>query len=163
MKFGVVPPEVPVQRSLDLCAPKFAAAVRAALASIPDRGLGERVFETLRTEERQQFLYGFGRTYDDDRGIVTNANTALYSWHGFGLACDVVEKDGTPWDAPETFWQALGGAAEANGLVWGGRWAHRDRPHVQWARCPVSPTQADRELFESDGIQAVWEKYGADT
>ena len=30
-KFGVVPPEVPVQRSLDLCAPQFAAAVRATL------------------------------------------------------------------------------------------------------------------------------------
>lgn len=159
-KFGVVPDEVPVQRSLDLCAPRFADAVRAMLTQLVG-GREETAFETLRTEDRQAFLYGFGRDYDDGRGIVTNANTALFSWHGFGLACDVVEKDATPWDAPATFWEALGNAAEANGLVWGGRWHKPDRPHVQWARCPVSPTQEDRDMFAAEGMQAVWERYGA--
>lgn len=159
-KFGIVPLEVPVQRSLDLCAPRFAAAVRAMLADLAgDRE--EWAFETLRTPERQRFLYGFGRDYDDGRGKVTNAQTALYSFHGYGLAVDIVEKDATPWDAPIGFWNAIGEAAEKHGLTWGGRWRTPDLPHVQWGKCPKSPSAADRALFESGGMRAVWQKYGA--
>lgn len=159
-KFGTVPPEVPVQRSLTLCAPKFASAVTALVAHL-NGGLTEMVFETLRTEARQTFLYGFGRDYDDGRGKVTNARSALYSWHGFGLAVDVVEKDATPWNAPPTFWNAIGDAADATGLTWGGRWSKPDLPHVQWGGCPASPSDADRALFASGGMEAVWRKYGA--
>ena len=158
--FGHVPPEVPVTRSLARCAPKFAAAVQAMMVRLAG-GLEERVFETLRTEERQAFLYGFGRTYDDGRGTVTNARTSLKSWHGFGLACDVVEKDATPWSAPVGFWNQLGEAAEECGLTWGGRWTKPDLPHVQWGKCPATPTEADRALCAAEGIEAVWRKYGA--
>lgn len=159
-KFGTVPPEVPVQRALDVCAPKFATAVRLMMEKMAG-GLVEQVFETLRTPERQKFLYGFGRDYDDGRGKVTNAKTNLMSWHGFGLAVDVVEKDGTPWDAPPTFWNAIGEAAVAQGLTWGGSWVKPDLPHVQWGRCPASPTESDRVLYATQGIEAVWAKYGA--
>ena len=159
-KFGTVPAEVPVQRSLAVCSPRFASAVNGMLVTL-NGGLTEMVFETLRTEARQTFLYGFGRDYDDGRGKVTRAKSALYSWHGFGLAVDVVEKDATPWNAPESFWLSIGKAAEANGLAWGGRWEDRDLPHVQWAGCPVSPSDADRALFTEKGMEAVWAKYGA--
>lgn len=159
-KFGTVPATVPVQRSLELLAPRFGARVRAMLTDLAG-GRPEWPFETLRTAERQRFLYGFGRDYDDGRGRVTNARSALYSWHGYGLAIDVVEKDGTPWDAPESFWFALGLAAERHGLVWGGRWKRPDRPHVQWGGCPVSPRLADRKLAVAEGILAVQRKYGA--
>lgn len=159
-KFGAVPPEVPVTRSLDPCAPRFAAAVRLMMAKLAG-GLSEQVFETLRTEQRQAFLYGFGRDYDDGRGKVTNARTALNSWHGFGLAVDIVEKDATPWDAPVTFWNLIGEAAVEQGLVWGGSWAKPDLPHVQWGKCPASPTDDDRKLFTEHGMEAVWRKYGA--
>jgi len=30
------------------------------------------------------------------------------------------------------WWNTYGRAAEAHGLVWGGRWKMRDLPHVQW-------------------------------
>jgi len=161
-KFGIVPPEVPVQRSLDVCAPAFAAAVRAMLKTL-EGGRAEWAFETLRTEPRQAFLHGFGRLYDDGRGKVTNAPTALTSWHGFGLAVDVVEKDATPWDAPVSFWNEIGDAAERGGLTWGGRWKRprTDLPHVQWGQCPASPTEADRALFRAQGMRAVWAKYSA--
>lgn len=159
-KFGTVPKEVPVQRTGAGCAPKFVERITALLARLDDGR--ELPFEWLRTAERQAFLYGFGRDYDDGRGKVTNAKTQFFSWHGFGLACDVVEKDATPWSAPPTFWNALGEAAEAEGLVWGGRWHHPDLPHVQWAGCPVSPTDADRTLVANEGLVAVWRKYGAD-
>ena len=154
------PKEVPVQRDLNLCAPKFAAAVRAMMDEL-EGGPEERIFETLRTPERQAFLYGFGRDYDDGRGIVTNARTSLYSFHGFGLAVDIVEKDATPWNAPEGFWEAIGAAAKRNGLTWGGDWKKPDRPHIHWGKCPASPTSLDRALFTSEGMQSVWEKYDA--
>lgn len=168
--FGVTPAEVAVQRSLDLCAPAFAAAVRRTLARL-DGGPPEMVFETMRTEERQSFLYGFGRSYDDGRGKVTKAMMAGLSWHRFGLACDVVEKDKTPWIVPEGFWDALGAAAEAEGLAWGGRWTGLDEhgqrvprpdlPHIQFGACPITPTKLDRMLLQTDGLEAVWRKYGA--
>ena len=160
-RFGAVPREVPVERRLSLCAPAFCAAVEAMLESLRG-GLDEHAFETLRTDERQTFLFGFGRNYDDGRGRVTNANSALSSWHGFGLAADVVEKDATPWNAPVSFWNDIGDAAERHGLTWGGRWSRPDLPHVQWGKCPASPTDTDRELFRARGMQAVWAKYGAD-
>lgn len=162
-RFGTVPPEVPVQRSLDICAPKFRAAVEAMMADLA-RDYPERkgfAFETLRTPERQAFLYGFGRDYDDGRGKVTNSATCFNSWHGFGLAVDVVEKDATPWDAPMSFWTAIGEAAERNGLTWGGRWRSPDLPHVQWGKCRVSPSERSRALYDAGGLQAVWRAVGA--
>ncbi len=159
-KFGVVPPEVPVVRTLAVLAPAFRRALEAMLADLAG-GPEERLFETLRTNERQSFLYGFGRDYDDGRGVVTKASQALNSWHGFALAVDVVEKDATPWDAPPGFWEGIGAAAKKHGLVWGGDWQKPDRPHVQWGRCPVSPTQADIARYLTDGVEAVWRKYGA--
>lgn len=162
MKFGVVPVEIPVERSLALLAPRFAAALEQMLVALA----GDRTewpFETVRTDARQTFLYGFGREYDDGRGKVTNAKSALYSWHGFGLAVDIVEKDATPWNAPISFWNAIGDAALAQKLTWGGRWARPDLPHVQWGKCPISPTEDDRLLFHTKGMRAVWQKYDAIT
>jgi peptidoglycan L-alanyl-D-glutamate endopeptidase CwlK len=161
-RWGVVPPEVPVQRELSLLAPKMQAATTLMLAELLDvYDLPVMGFETLRTRERQAFLYGHGRDYSDGRGIVTNAQTHLYSFHGYGLAIDVVEKDATPWDAPPSFWNAIGEVAEKHGLAWGGRWKTPDLPHVQWGKCPKSPAVHDRELIEAGGLEAVWRKYGA--
>jgi len=160
-RFGVVPVEVPVQRTSAGCAPLFIAKVQAMLADLNDGR--EMPFEWLRTPERQRYLYGHGRDYDDGRGIVTNAQSSLFSWHGFGLACDVVEKDATPWAAPPTFWNRMGEAAERQGLVWGGRWKRADLPHVQWDTGSASPTADDRALAEAEGIEAVWRLYGATT
>lgn len=160
MKFGQVPSEVPVRRDLGLLAPFFRERVERVLLDLAG-GLPEWPFETLRTPERQAYLHGFGRTYDDGRGIVTNAATCWRTWHGYGLAIDIVEKSANPWDAPEGFWLALGQRGEVNGLVWGGRWTHPDRPHLQWAGCPVSPTLEDAVLAQEHGIEAVWQKYRA--
>lgn len=159
-KFGTVPSEVPAQRTSAGSAPGFVARVEAMLQDLAG-GLPEHPFEWLRTAERQEFLYGFGRDYDDGRGKVTAANTQLYSWHGFGLAVDIVEKDATPWNAPASFWNDIGDAAEANGLIWGGRWHRPDLPHVQMGGLTPSPGPGDRDLYEAEGIEAVWRRYGA--
>ena len=160
-KFGVVPPEVPVTGDVTLLAPKMQVAVAAILAGMTKAGFNAKAFETMRSDERQKFLFGFGRTYDDGRGTVTKVSDARKGWHRFSLAVDIVENDKSPWDAPQAFWQTLGKLAEANGLTWGGRWKFLDLPHCQWAGAPISPTDLDRALLASDGPEAVWKKYGA--
>jgi len=59
---------VPVDRRLEVLAPAFRRKIDAVLEAVPYA----TVAETLRTDARQQFLYGFGRDYDDGRGIVTH-------------------------------------------------------------------------------------------
>jgi peptidoglycan L-alanyl-D-glutamate endopeptidase CwlK len=160
-KFGTVPPEVAVQSDLSLLAPKFRAAVEATVRDMEAKGHKVRVFETARTAERQKFIYGFGRDYDDGRGVVTKVQDHLASWHGYRLAADIVEDDRDPWTAPQSFWNDLGVCSAAHGLSWGGNWAWKDLPHVQWGKCRKSPSSESRRLIEMGGVEAVWRAVGA--
>lgn len=123
-------------------------------------GYPVKVAETMRTAERQAYLYGFGREYDDGRGEVTKAETHLVSWHGYGLAADLVHGERF-WNATRDFWDALGKCAELRGLTWGGRWTSPDRPHVQWGQCRRSPSRRARELLAQGGLPEVWRIVGA--
>ena len=160
-RFGIVPPEPKRVSSLLGLAPKFRKAVELIVSDMHSAGFHVRVFETLRTNARQEFLYGFGREYDDGRGPVTKAKTAQNGWHFYGLAADLVEDDGTPWTAPQTFWQALGQIAELHGCTWGGRWTVVDLPHIQWGLCRQSPSPRAAELYRHGGYEAVWKEVGA--
>jgi hypothetical protein len=153
-------PEPPRIWALDDLAPDFRVRIDRILAELTH----ERVFESMRTNARQSWLYGFGRTWADAgrQQPVTNAKDALGGWHVYGLAVDIVEDDATPWQASTQFWQLLGAAAERHGCAWGGRWKALDLPHVQSGRVPRSPTSADRALYASGGVAAVWRKYGVD-
>jgi peptidoglycan L-alanyl-D-glutamate endopeptidase CwlK len=151
MRLPMPPLAVPVDRSLERVAPRFRDAVNAVLARLPDA----RLEETLRTPQRQSFLYGFGRDYDDGRGIVTQAPTHLTSWHGYGLAADIVHRS-RGWDAGRLWFRLMGEIAEANGLAWGGRWKSADLPHVQGGRCKDSPSDEARRLYAEGGLPAVW-------
>lgn len=143
--FGVIPPEPPVITSLDVLAPKFRAAV---LSVIPAAVV--HISETERTNERQVWLYGFGREYDDDRGIVTNAPNAFAGWHFFCLALDFKDPQVVRDNA-----QALRDAGLSLGLDWP---RFVDPPHVQWGY-PMrqSPSSEAKALYESGGLSAVWE------
>jgi hypothetical protein len=151
------PAEIPRISSLDALAPKFRAAVERIVAGMKEAGFKPLVFETMRTNARQSFLYGFGREYDDGRGRVTNARTAEKSWHFYGLGVDIVENDSTPWTAEPAFWTTLGKLARENGCDWGGDWTKPDRPHVQWGLCKQSPSQLAVMLIETGGMEAVWD------
>ena len=164
------PAEVPVQNSLDGLAPKFRLAVLDVLAYMRTLGHEPIVFETLRTEERQAFLHGFGREYDDGRGVVTHSDTAADTWHGYGLAVDIICAR-TRWGASSAFWQALGAACLNFGLVWGADWNTNgrtdderfvDRPHVQWGNgMRRSPSSRAVTLQATGGNAAVWAAVGA--
>lgn len=163
------PPEVQRITGLHHLAPRFRAAVETLLEELRGNHWPPLVTETLRTHERQQFLYGFGRQYDDGRGIVTHSQDADETWHGFGLAVDVVHAR-SYWAAPTEFWEALGAAAARLNLTWGGDWNRNgirderfpDRPHVQWGP-PMrrSPSPRAARLVASGGLHALWQEVGA--
>lgn len=169
-RFGVVPAEVPAVRDLAVLAPKFRAAVERVLATMQGLGHDPIVFETLRTHDRQRFLFGFGREYDDGRGVVTFSADADETWHGYGLAVDIISAS-AQWGAPEAFWGALGRACARERLRWGGDWdmdgdgmdeRFRDLPHVQWGP-PMrrSPSPRAARLVAQSGPPAVWREVGA--
>jgi hypothetical protein len=161
MKLPPPPAEVPACRDMDRLAPQFRAKIEDLLAELRPHYPHARVAETVRTDERQAYLYGFGRDYDDDRGIVTNAPTATTSWHRFGLAVDI---EGVPAAVLEE-------TTMAHGLTSGSDWNRNgihdehlcDAPHVQWfcAGMHVSPSDHARALLAAAGVEAVWRELHA--
>lgn len=160
-KLPAPPKEVQRLRSMDHLAPRFRAALERMLDEMRRAGFRPVVFETLRTKERQEYLHGFGRQYDDGRGVVTQADSVDWTWHGYGLAVDIVCAD-RGYDAPMSFWRALGAAAKDEGLVWGGAWHQVDLPHVQWGK-PMRdrPTARAVALRAAGGNPMVWKEVGA--
>lgn len=163
------PAEVPPCRDLTRLAPRFRLALGRALAEMHRAGFDPVVHETVRTDARQRFLYGFGREYDDGRGVVTQSRAAGNTWHSYGLAADVISRS-LAWDAPAKFWRALEVAAEAEGLVSGADWdrndatnaAFKDLPHVQFGP-PMrrSPSPYAAALYADGGCARVWREVGA--
>lgn len=150
MSYGIIPPEPPVIRSLDGLAPKFRAALLSVFPALDESSISE----SLRTDARQRWLYGFGREYDDDRGIVTNAPTGATGWHMFGLALDF--KDAALVRANA---QRLREAGVALGMDWP---TFVDGPHTQHgAPMRRSPSSEAAALFASGGYEAVWAAVGA--
>jgi peptidoglycan LD-endopeptidase CwlK len=70
----------------------------------------------------------------DANHVVTDARPG-FSYHNYGLAADLCYATGDPYRERDhaLTWEQIGALAEAQGLVWGGRFRMRpDRPHVQW-------------------------------
>ena len=118
------------------------------------------VYKAYRSNELQQIYYARGRTVIPPIRTVTNAQTNEYSWHGYGLAVDVISKQ-LFWDAGETWFRNVAAIFEKHECKWGGHWKQRDLPHFQWARCKPSPSDRAREILRNDGIEAVWREVGA--
>lgn len=154
----VLPTGAVVFRSLELLAPLFREAVNAALGACHAAGIDAMVYETYRTNELQRMYYAKGRTTPGP--IVTRAADNRHSWHGFGLAADVIDAK-KQWSQPLSWWQEMGAIFKAHGCAWGGDWHDRDLPHVQWGLMPPSPTDEDRLLMATEGPPAVWQRWGA--
>lgn len=167
------PAEVPVRKDLELLAPKFKRKVLQLLIAMTERGFDPVVAETMRDEARQRFLYGFGREYDDGRGVVTKAATADTTWHGFGLAVDIISRS-KAWGAPEAFWSALMEECNRLGLCHGNDWdgdgvpvekdpdeSFGDRPHVQWKPMKRYPSPLAAKVRDEQGLEALWRLVGA--
>ena len=152
-------------RGLELLAPKFRQAVEAAITECKAKGLPVKVNEGFRSNARQAWLYAQGRTRPGKK--VTNAPTSLTSWHGYGLAVDVIHTSkaynpfGDDRAQNEQWFRDVGAVFKANGCNWGGDWTSPDTPHMQWGRCRPSPSDKARELIAGGGVHAVWDAVGA--
>jgi len=147
-------------RDLTKLAPRFRVAVERALYDCHADGLDVWVYEGLRSPELQAAYYRRGRTEIPPHKPVTNAKSNLYSWHGFGLAVDVISQSRHWYETPQWF-ARVAEHFKRHGCKWGGDWKMRDLPHMQWGRCKASPSDRARVLFAEGGFKRVWEEVGA--
>ena len=137
----------PVVRSLDALAWPFRHRVQTMLREL--RTTHEPlVWETLRTQERGDWLKARGRSKNGNR-----------SMHTLGAAVDVICMRHR-WACSKhdcDFFAALGAAAKNAGLYWGGDWrSFVDKPHVQ-----AVPVRQQNRLRRADDVPAFLEDYYA--
>lgn len=151
-----------VSSDLALLAPAFREAVERALAQCEAQGLQAKVFEGYRGPELQALYYQRGRTIIPPHRPVTNAKTSLQSWHGYGLAVDVVHRARlwTP-EGGERWFRAMAEVFKQHGCKWGGDWRRPDTPHLQWGPCKPSPSDVARQMIAREGVAGVWKAVGA--
>jgi hypothetical protein len=150
-----------VSRELDLLAPKFRAAVEAAIRECQAAGLDAYVYEAYRSQQLQAMYYARGRTVIPPTRPVTNAHSNLYSWHGYGLAVDVISRS-RGWSVPYSWYAQVAEIFIRHGCKWGGHWKNVDLPHFQWGKCKPSPSELAREIIAREGVVGVWRAVGAD-
>jgi len=136
-------------------APLFRAAVARAIAQCAERGLDAFVYEAYRTPELQSEYFSRGRTKRPPYTTVTNAPDNLFSWHGYGLAVDVISRS-QQWNAGRDWFAEVAEVFKANECKWGGDWKQADLPHFQWHLCKASPSADARRLLTEFGMVAVW-------
>ena len=116
---------------LDLLEPTTRRLVEQIVDNAQKMGIALMVYETYRSQARQQELFKNGAT-----------RLATVGVHHYGLACDIVRSIGgePSWKGDFLF---LGELAHASGLIWGGDWGNPDikrsfvdAVHVQ--RCTVA-------------------------
>ena len=163
MSAGATTNSLKPDRDLTRLAPLFRQTVQAAIAECNDAtGLNAMVYEAYRSQELQALYYARGRTIIPPTGKVTNAPTNRYSWHGYGLAVDVVHATKF-WTPPggDAWFRDVAAVFARHGLNWGGDWTKPDLPHFQWGRCKPSPSDEARRLLDTQGQAAVWQVLGA--
>jgi peptidoglycan L-alanyl-D-glutamate endopeptidase CwlK len=144
-----------VSHDLTLLAPKFREAVEHAIAECQAQGLDAYVYEAFRSQELQALYYARGRTIIPPVRPVTYAPSNLHSWHGYGLAVDVISQE-NGWDCKESWFAAVAECFRPYDCRWGGEWKQKDFPHFQWGQCKPSPSEVARELIRTQGYEAVW-------
>ena len=141
------------EKRLQQLHPAAASAVRAMIADLAAQGIVVEVVQGLRTFAEQDALFAKGRTAPGS--IVTQARGGQ-SNHNYGLAADLCPftNDKPDWNAPMQVWAAIGTAAAAHGLEWGGQWKKfLDKPHVQ---LPAMTVKECERCFATGGLDAVW-------
>lgn len=153
-------PGLVVVSSLDGLAPQFRAAVEAALEDCARAKLDAFVYESLRSHALALEYYARGRTERPPDAPVTNATDETWSWHGYGLAVDVISR-AERWGRPPTWFAQVAGIFKVHGCDWGGDWSTPDYPHMQWGTLRATPSDRARQLLASGGLGAVWEEVDA--
>ena len=100
-----------------LLEPVMRLKVEAIIEDAKAHGINLMVFETFRSQARQEELFAQGATKLKKAGV-----------HYYGLACDIVKSIGgdPSWKGDFSF---LGALAREHGLVWGGDWGASNAKH----------------------------------
>lgn len=126
------------------------------------------IFETARPERLQEIYFEQG---------TTRAPTAIYGWHFFGLAIDVISKR-KEWSVKHTWWAFMAGIMRRNKIDPGFDWLKKDEPHGQFGGLKKSPSDLARTLYfgtshwlkmhpftdpaeHRQGLERVWRAVGA--
>lgn len=150
-----------VQNSTDGLAPQFKHAVIDAIDECHSKGLDAIVYESLRSDELQRIYYQRGRTVIPPHETVTNAPTAQYGWHFFGLAVDVISARDR-WSVAPSWRKQVSEIFKFHGCTAGAEWPRfPDEPHYQWGKCRRSPSDEARALYARGGLILVWDAVGA--
>ena len=160
MSSGTTNDGLRVNNDLSQLAPLFRKGVEDAIAECRRNGLDAIVYEAYRSQDLQANYFARGRTIRPPLYTVTNAPSNQYSWHGYGLAVDVISR-ARGWDAGEDWFKRVADIFKKHQCKWGGDWKQKDRPHFQWHLCKASPSDEARRLLNTSGIPAVWEAVGA--
>jgi hypothetical protein len=127
-------------KDLGLLEPVMRKKVQAIVADAAAMGIPLMVFETFRSQARQQQLFEQGASKLKHVGV-----------HNFGLAADIVRVVGKDpsWKGDFSF---LGVLAAKYGLVWGGDWGTPNIKHSFVDTCHVQRVAvADQpELFRGE-------------
>lgn len=143
--------------------PKLREKIERMAVILEAEQLEFRVVQAFRTWAEQETLYAQGRTAPGE--IVTRCRGG-YSWHNFGLAVDCVPSKFPPgqpyapdWRNDHPDWKRMEAVGQTLGLEVGAMWrTFPDAPHFQLHHpFPVSPDEHVRQLFQSSGLQAIWD------
>jgi D-alanyl-D-alanine carboxypeptidase len=114
-----------------LLEPTTRKLIESVISAAQQMGIAIMIYETYRSQARQQELFNQGATRLRAVGV-----------HHYGLACDIVRVVGgePSWKGDFSF---LGQLAQSSGLIWGGDWGAPDIKHsfvdsVHVQRCTVA-------------------------
>lgn len=143
------------EKRLSKLHPTLVAKIRAVAEALLKQGITVEVGQGLRTFIEQDALFAQGRTKP---GIIVTRARGGQSNHNFGTAADLVPmvNGKVDWKNLKPF-MAIGAAAKAVGLEWGGDWKKfLDMPHVQ---LPGPSVQRCLVLFKAGGLERVWKEF----
>jgi hypothetical protein len=115
--------------------------VQRIVTSAQQMGIEVMIYETYRSQQRQQELFNNGATRLRRVGV-----------HHYGLACDIVRVigDEPSWKGDFTF---LGQLAQSCGLIWGGDWG---APHIKHSFVDSVHVQRCTVARQGDLFSGVW-------
>lgn len=136
------------QTELTLLYPPMQTKIQEILILAKKQNLNIAVFETLRTPERQ--LYVFKKGYSQ----------TMYSYHQLGLATDLVFLDSNGnwlWNVSKSKWEQLAKIVESVGLESGYRWKTlSDGPHAQLVIEGYTAEQLHAKLKELKSLKEFY-------
>lgn len=131
------------RRTQDLCPCLRDRYFRFAIRAL-EEGIGCTLLETLRDMERQAHYIATGVSWTE------NSRHLPQPPKGLALAFDVAPTEYLSmkgWNPTGNEWAVLAAIGKTLGLVWGGDWKVRDRPHFQLEFCVCPrPVRDDDQL-----------------